>query len=149
VRQREIGRKLRPQWQDGVLNVVVCVVQDPFKEEANRGHHTYHQVMTNVFQDSFKAPCHFNPAAKSRWEALHGRVNAHVSALEIEATAILVGSRGNDRSLCIHTRITATDMPEKSRTLVNAVVTLHITVLGWGSVVRVHQTSQTVTLLSA
>jgi len=100
--------------------------------------------MTNVFQDNFKAPCYFDPAAKSRWEALHGRVNARVAAREIEATAILVGSRGNDRSICIHTRITATDMPEKSRTPVNAVVTLHITVLGWDSMVSVYQRSQTV-----
>jgi hypothetical protein len=76
VRQRELRRKLCPQWQDDVLNVVVCFVQDPFKPEANRSHHTYHQVMTNVFQHTFKAPCHFDPAAKSRWEVLHGRVNA-------------------------------------------------------------------------
>jgi hypothetical protein len=65
---------------------------------------------------------------------------------EIEAMAILVGSRGNDRSVCIHTRIAATDMTEKSRTPVNAVVTLHITVLGWDSMVSVYQRSQTVSL---
>jgi len=60
------------------MYVVMYLVQDPFKPKARRSHRTSHQTLSTVPQDTFKAPPHFGLAAKSRWKALHGKVDACV-----------------------------------------------------------------------
>jgi hypothetical protein len=77
--------------------------------------------MTNVFQ----LLRHYTILIQQRnhvgW-LLYGRVNACIASLEIEARAILLGSRRNDRTIYIHAEIIATVMPEKSCTPVNVIV---------------------------
>jgi hypothetical protein len=69
--------------------------------------------MTNVFQ----LLRHYTILIQQRnhvGRLLYGRVNACIATLEIEARAILVGSRRNDRTIDIHTEIIATVMLEKA-----------------------------------